>query len=143
RTGRDPLAQDRRLPRLLHFVEDVAGPERAPAARRGAIDVAGDATQPLERIEEPRAAADGEIEARVAVADDVEPGPLLLAHQTRRRVEVLLAERRVAQRVLEAAAAQSFGEPGGTRIGAGDRRRQNEITRGIEHGGYPITACGC
>src|SRR5262249_58145560 len=123
----------------LQLLENVTRSQRAPAAGGGAIDVAGDAAQPLERIEEPRAAAHGEIEARVAVADDVETGALLLAYQTRRRVEVLLAERRVAQRILEAAAAQSFGEPGGTRIGAGDRRRQNEITRGIEHGGYPST----
>jgi hypothetical protein len=48
---------------------------------------------PAERIEEPRAAAHREVEAGVAVADDVQAGALLLAHQTRRRVEVLLAER--------------------------------------------------
>src|SRR4029450_4441575 len=70
RPGRAAAPEDRRLPRLLPLVEDVARPERAPAAGRRAIDVAGDAAQPLERIEEPRAAAHREIETRVA-GDDV------------------------------------------------------------------------
>src|SRR2546425_9354783 len=59
-----------RLVGFHHLVEDVAGPERRPAAGRRAILMAGQAAEPLDRIGEPRLAADGELEARVAVGDD-------------------------------------------------------------------------
>src|SRR5262245_5289705 len=94
----------------------------------------GDAGQALDHVEEPRLAPHGEIEARVAVGDDVEPGHLLLARETRHSVEVLLAEARVTKRVLEAAAAQLFREPVGPRVGPGDRRRQDQVAGGVQHG---------
>ncbi|PYQ00951.1 MAG: hypothetical protein DMF83_26865 [Acidobacteria bacterium] len=120
--------------RLHHLAQDVARRQPAPAAGRRAVHVAGDAAQPLDDVEEPRLAADGEVEARVAVGDDVEPRHLLLADETRHRVEVLLAEARVTERVLEAAPAQFLDEPLRPRIGAGDRRRQHEVAGGAQHG---------
>jgi hypothetical protein len=123
-----------RLEGLHHLAQDVAGRQPPPAARRRAVDVAGDAAQPLDHVEEPRLAADGEVEARVAVGDDVQAGHLLLAHEAGHRVEVLLAEARIPERVLEAPPSQLLGEPLGPRVGAGDGRRQDEITRGVQHG---------
>ena len=63
--------------------------------------MAVDAAQPLDRIEEPGLAADREVEAAVAVGHDVEPGGLLRIDDRGDRVEILLAEQRVAQRRLE------------------------------------------
>ena len=62
--------------------------------------MAVDAAQPLDRVEEPRLAADREIEAAVAVGDDVEPGGLLGVDDGGDGVEILLAEQRVAHRRL-------------------------------------------
>ena len=131
--ARDRLADHRRLIGLHHLIENVTGPERAPAAARRTVDVAGDAAQTLDHVEEPRLAAHGEIEARVAVGDDVEPRHLLLSNQTRHRVQVLFAEARVPEGVLEAAAAQLLGEPVGARIRARDRGGQNRVSRRVQH----------
>src|SRR2546428_8601744 len=70
-----------------------------------------DAAEPLDRVEEPRLAADGEVEPAVAVGDDVEPRGLLGVDHARDRVEVLLAENRLAHRRLERAPVQALGEP--------------------------------
>ena len=96
------LINDRRLVGLLHLPQDLAGPDVVPRhpALRGAA-VALDAAQPLDRIEEPRLAADREIEAAVAVGDDVEPGGLLRIDDRRDGVEILLAEQGVAERRLD------------------------------------------
>ena len=63
--------------------------------------MACDAAETLDRIEEPRFAADREIEAAVAVGHDVEPGGFLFSDDARDRIEVLLAEQGVAERGLE------------------------------------------
>ena len=65
-----------------------------------------DAGDALDRIEEPGLAADREIEAAVAVGDDIEAGGLLLGDDAGDGVEVLLAEQRIAQRRLERAAGE-------------------------------------
>src|SRR5258707_11592782 len=61
------VGDDTRLIGLLHLPQDLAGPEAMalhPAAR--GVAVAGDAAEPLDRVEEPGFAADREIEAAVA-----------------------------------------------------------------------------
>src|SRR5574341_345571 len=89
------------------FSPTMAGRQAGPPRGPGAILVARDPAQPLDRVVEPRLAADGEVEARVAVGDDVEPGPRLLGDEAAHRVEVLLAERVLAERLLEGPAAQA------------------------------------
>ena len=54
--------------------------------------MAVDAAEPLDRIEEPGLAADGQIEAAVAVGHDIEPGGFLFGDDAGDRVEILLAE---------------------------------------------------
>ena len=78
--------------------------------------MAGDAAEPLDRIEEPGLAADGEIEAAVAVGHDIEPGGFLLGDDARDRVEVLLAEKRIAERRAERAALEIAVEPQRPRV---------------------------
>ena len=119
---------------LLHLPEDVPGTQAVPLhpAARG-VAVALDAAEPLDRIEEPGLAADGQIEPAVAVGHDVEPGGLLRVDHAGDRVQVLLAEERVAQRRLERPPAQALVEPERTRIRAGDRRRQHQIARDFQH----------
>ena len=73
--------------------------------------MAVDAAEPLDRVEEPRLAADREVEAAVAVGDDVEPGGLLRIDDRGDRVEVLLAKQRVAERRLERPPAKARVEP--------------------------------
>src|SRR5262249_38693658 len=92
-----------------------------------------DAAQALDDVEEPRLPTDGQVEARIAVGDDVERRHLLLADETGHGVQVLLAKARVAERILEFAATQLLGEPLGAGIRAGDRRGKHEITGGVEH----------
>src|SRR5439155_14417076 len=105
RAAAEFLFDDRRLVGLLHLPQDPAGAyivPRHPALRGAPVTV--DAAQPLDRVEEPRLAADDEVEAAVAVCDDVEPGGLLCVDDRRDGVEVLLAKERVAQGRLERAA---------------------------------------
>src|SRR5262249_56580935 len=118
-SARELAADHAGLIGLLYFPEDAAGPEpvsRHPAARGMAM--AFDAAEPLDRIEEPGLATDRQVEARVAVGDDVEPGRLLRVDDARDRVQILLAEDRVAERRLERSPAQALGEPEGPRIRA-------------------------
>jgi hypothetical protein len=86
--------------------------------------VALDAAEPLDRIEEPRLATDGEIEPAVPVRHDVEPGGFLRVDDRGHRVHVLLAEHRVAERGLERLTAQAHLVPQGPRARPRDRRRQ-------------------
>ena len=65
----------------------------------------------FDRIEEPRFAADSEVEAAVAVGDDVEPRRLLRIDDRGDRVEILLAEQRIAERRLERPPAEARVEP--------------------------------
>ena len=69
-----------------------------------------DAAQPLDRVEEPRLAADDKIEAAVTVGDDVKPGGLLRVDDRRDGIEILLAEERVAERGLERAPVETAVE---------------------------------
>src|SRR5206468_4837696 len=94
-------ASDGRLIGLHHLVEDLARTDRLPAGARHAVHVARDAEEPLDRVEEPGLAAHREVEPRVAVGDDVEAGLLLLPDDAAHGVQVLLAEARVAERLLE------------------------------------------
>src|SRR5437016_14072434 len=89
--------------------------------------------QPLDRVKKPRLAADGEVEAAVAVGHDVEAGGLLRIDDARDGVEVLLAEHRITERRLEGASIQALVEPQRARIRSGDRRRQHQIARDLEH----------
>ena|SRR5271155_3175128 len=91
------LFDDCRLVGLLHLPQDLAGADvvpRHPALRRAAV--AMNAAQSLDRIEEPRLAADREIEATIAIGQNVEPGGLLRVNDRRDGVEILFAEQRVA-----------------------------------------------
>src|SRR5262249_19832590 len=114
RSAAQPLARDDGLPRLHHLVEDASRLDGAPEVGRDAVDVPGDAEQALERIEEPRLAAHRQVEARVAVGHDGEAGLRLLPDDAADRVEILLAEARIAEGVLERAAVQHLGEPRGS-----------------------------
>src|SRR5207244_11487229 len=102
-----------------------------PAA--GGVAVALDAAEPLDRIEEPRLAADGQVEPAVAVGHDVEPRGLLRVDHARDRVEVLLAKDRIAERRLERPAAQALVEPERAWIRSGDGRRQHQVARHLQH----------
>ena len=94
-----------------------------------------DAAETLDRIEEPGLAADGQIEAAVAVGHDIEPGGFLLGDDAGDRVEILLAEQRIAERGLERSAVQAAVEPERPRVGAGDGGGQDHVARDGEHGG--------
>src|SRR6266852_4435877 len=97
---------------LLHLPKDLAGPEAValhPAAR--GVAVAGNAEEALDRIEKPRLAANREVEAAVAVGDDVEPGSLLRVDHRGDGVEILLAKQGVAQHRLERTPGEVRLEP--------------------------------
>src|SRR5580704_4122672 len=91
------------------------------------------AAQPLDRVEEPRLAADREVEAAVAVGDNVESRRLLRIDDRRDGVEILLAKQRVAERRFERAAAEVRVVPQGPRIRSGDRGRQYHVSGGLQH----------
>src|SRR5215831_10383891 len=95
--------------------------------------MAGETAQPLDRIEEPRLAAHGEVEATIAVGHDVETRCLLGIDDAGDGVHVLLAKQRITQRRFEGAAAQVFGEPEGPGIGPGDGRRHHEVVGDFQH----------
>ena len=135
---RQLFGDDARLVGLLHLPQDLAGPQPValhPAAR--GVAVAVDAAQPLDRIEEPGLAADREVEAAVAVGDDVEPGRLLRVDHRGDRVDVLLAEQRVAHHRLERATLQAGVVPQGARIRPGDRGRHHHVAGGGQHSSAP------
>jgi len=96
--------------------------------------MARDAAEPLDRIEEPRLAADREIEAAVAVRHDVEPGGFLFGDNAGNRVEVLLAEQRVAKRGSKRAAVEAAVEPQRAWVRARDGGRHDHVARDGEHG---------
>src|ERR1700680_198518 len=99
----------------------------------GGVAVAVNAAEPLDRIEEPRLAADREVEAAVAVGDDVEPGSLLRIDDRGDRIEILLAKQRVAECRLERPSGEARIEPQGPRIRPGDRGRQDHVAGGLQH----------
>src|SRR5262249_5894505 len=118
------MLHHRGLIRFLHLPEDLPRAQAVPlhpATRR--VAVAFEAAESLDRVEEPRLATDGEVEAAVAVGHDVEAGGLLRIDDARDGVEILLAEHRIAERRLERAAVEALVEPERARVGAGDRRR--------------------
>jgi hypothetical protein len=69
--------------------------------------VALNAAEALDRVEEPRFAADREVEAAVAVGHDVEAGGLLRVDDRRDGIEALLAKQRIAHRRLERPPAET------------------------------------
>ena len=99
--------------------------------------MAFDAAETFDGIEEPRLAADGEIEAAVAVGHDIEPGGFLLGDDAGDRIEILFAEQRIAQRRLERPAVEAAVEPERPRVGAGDGGGQDHVARDGEHGAPP------
>jgi len=97
--------------------------------------VAADAAEAFDWIEEPGLAANGQVEAAVAVRHDIEPCGLLLGDDTGNRVKILFAEERIAERGLERSAGQAAVEPKRSRVGAGDGGGQDQVARDSEHGG--------
>ncbi len=112
RAARELLAHDARLIGLLHLPQDLARAQavaRHPAPR--GVAVAADAAEAFDWIKEPGLAAHGQIEAAVAVRDDIEPCGFLLGDDAGDRVEILLAEQGIAERGLERPAGQAAVEP--------------------------------
>src|SRR5262249_51432855 len=133
-TAAQAFSNHRRLVRFLHFPQDAARTQVMalhPAARR--VAVAGETAQPLDWIEEPRLAAHGEVEATIAVGDDVETRCLLGIDDAGDRVHVLLAKQRITQGRFEGAATEAFGEPEGPGIGPGDGCRHHEVVGDFQH----------
>lgn len=97
--------------RPLDRVEDVAGFDADVLQEVRSIPIARDSAQPLDHVKELRATTHFQVEAGIAVGQDVESGPLLLLEVARDRVDVLLAVQRVAHRDLEGPPAQALGEP--------------------------------
>jgi hypothetical protein len=112
RAARQLPAHHARLIRLLDLPQDLARAQVMaghPAAR--GVAMALDPAEALDRIEEPRLAAHRQVEAAVAVGHDVEPGRFLFGDDAGDRVEVLLAEQRIAQRRPERSPVQAAVEP--------------------------------
>ena len=70
-----------------------------------------DAGKALDRVEEPGFSSNREIEAAVAVSDDVESRRLLRVDDRGDRVEILLAKQRLAECRLERTTIQAEIEP--------------------------------
>jgi hypothetical protein len=95
---------DGRLVGLLDLPQNVPGANGEVARPSGRqVSPPLDAAQPLEWVEDPGLAPDGEVEAGIAIGQDVEPGHRLLREDAGDGVEVLLAEERVAHGDLERA----------------------------------------
>src|SRR6185437_8707225 len=105
------------------------------------VAMAFDAGDALDGIEEPRLAADGEIESAVAVGDDVEARGFLRVDDRRYRIEILFAEQRLTQRRLERSAIQAEIEPQRPRIRTGDRGGKHHVLRHGEHWPDPCAVC--
>src|SRR2546428_10387340 len=119
---------------LLHLPGDATRPQAVPLhPAAGGVPVAFDAAEALDRIEEPRLAADGQVEPTVTVGHDVEARGLLGVDDARDRVQVLLAKERISERRLERAAAQALVEPKRAGIRPGDGRPQQQIARDTQH----------
>jgi hypothetical protein len=134
RAAAQPVGDDARLIGFLHLPQDLAGAQPVPLhpAARG-VAMAGNAAHPLDRIEKPRLAADREIEAAVAVGHDVEPGGFLRVDDRGDGIEILLAEQRIAEHLLERAALEAGVVPERARIRPGDRGRQDHVACGGQH----------
>src|SRR5215470_13675364 len=134
RPARELLLHDGWLIRLLHLPQDPAGPQLVPLhpAPRGVL-VAAETAEALDGVEEPGLAADGQVEAAVAVGHDVEPRGLLGIDDRSHGVLILLAEHRVAQRRLERAAGEVLVVPERARIRAGDGGGQLHVARDSQH----------
>ena len=96
-----------------------------------------DAPEPLDGVEEPGLATHRQVEAAVAVRDDVEPRRFLGIDDGGHRVEILLAEHRVAERGLERPAGQVRVVPERAGIRAGDGGRQHQVACHAQHAVLP------
>jgi hypothetical protein len=107
----------------FHHFEDNVAFAGAPVALLGAgVIAAAQAFQPAGRVLEPAHAADVAVEARVAVSDDVEARPFLIADEGADGVGVLFAEAGVSKGVAKGALPEIFRIPHWTRQGPRDRR---------------------
>ncbi len=97
--------------------------------------VAREPRPPLDRIVMPRAAGQVLVAVVIAVRQDVEPGPLLVADDHRQRVLELLAEADIHHARVEGLAPHADVEPARPRPGAGDGAGKNQVGGGGEHGG--------
>ena len=114
-------------------VPGANGEVARPAGRQ--VSPPFDAAQPLEWVEDPGLAPNGEVEAGITIGQNVEPGHRLLREDAGDSVEVLLTEERVAHGDLEGAGLQILRVPVGLRVRTGDGRREHEVLRDGEHGG--------
>jgi hypothetical protein len=109
----------------FHHFEDNVSLARAAVPLAGAgVVAAAESLEPARRILEPAHAADIRVEACVAIGDDIEAGPLLIADEGADRVGILLAESRVGDGVAECTLTEVLDVPGRPRQRPGDRRRQ-------------------
>src|SRR5262245_19459584 len=91
------------------------------------------AAQPLDGIKKPGFAADGQVEATVAVGNNIEPGRFLLGDDAGHGVEILLAKKRIPQGGLEGPAGETAVEPERTRVRASDGGGQDHVARDSQH----------
>src|ERR1051326_1385853 len=110
--------------------------------RRGLLRlemIAVEARPSLQWIMVPGAAREILIHVKIAMAQHVEPGPLLVADDYRQRILELLAEPHVEHAGVERAAPHTDVEPTRTRERTSDGRGQNEARGRGEHAGI-VTA---
>src|SRR5262245_17548251 len=121
---------------LLHLPQNLAGAQTVPRhpTPRG-ITVAADAAETLDWIKEPRFATHGQIEAAIAVRDNIEPRRFLFGDDAGNGVEILFAKQRIDERGLERTTGQAAVKPKRSRVGASDGRGQNHVTGDSEHCG--------
>src|SRR5437867_10671158 len=82
---------------------------------------------PLEWVMVPAAAGEVLVAVKVAVREDIESGPFLVGDNHRHRVLKFLAEANIHHARVERPAPHAGVEPPGSRPGAGDGARQDEI----------------
>jgi hypothetical protein len=119
-------------PAAHDLVEDRPGRVRPLVARGIGVD-AGDPAEALDRVEDPRAAAEVGVEVEVAVRHDVETRSLLVADDGGDGVRELLAVPDVGETRRERPAVQTERVPAGTRPGSGNRRREDDVRGRREH----------
>ena len=123
RTMLDLVDDVRPAPAGVDLVEQRARRVVEPGRARllGLQIIAFEAGPALERIMVPRAAGHVLVAVEVAVSEDIEPGPLLVADDDRQRVLELLAEADVHHAGVERLAPHAHVEPAwpGPRTGDG------------------------
>ncbi len=119
---------------LLDFVQDVTGLHIGVLEEMRLVTEALDAVQAFDSVEEPGTPPDLEVEARVAIHQDVETRAFLLVDVAGDRVGVLLAIERIAERHLERPPAQTFRVPRRPRKRPHHGGGKHQVFRRLEHG---------